>query len=582
MQVLVALAQKRGSVVSRSDLVTECWGGRAVGDDAINRCIQAIRRLAQARGGFAIRTVKGLGYRLDETPKLSTRSEAVTLAVLAFENLSGDPALGWFSDGLSVEILQAVADGAGVKVIGQGSSFQFRGAAKAASHVGAELRVTHVLDGAVRRAGERFRITAHLVETAHSFTLWSRTFERDLTDAFAVQDEIARAVAVALSLAFAPRQKAKPLDPATYDLYLQARSPLSGIGGAADAAEHTRAMQLLEQVTAQAPEFARAWAELAMRRVVCLRRFEGSTFPGLTPASAADAANTALRLDPTLGLAHQAISYLAPLASYAARETLHRRAPSAAPNDPEVLNHAGQFCAEVGRLGEALAHARQALTLDPLYWPAAQWYAGMLDALGRHDETPALWDAYTARWPDVEPLAGEAIAAAANAGDWDRLERVAETSRLRGLDSPSFRAFVDGQRNRRIRDPRFLQAHRESVAAQLAQDGRLCLADIVRLHDLGAPDEAFETSERASFAHLFEADGRVIGRWTPAILFLAANRSMIADRRFVSLCARLGLASYWASTGRWPDCADDPGLPYDFRAECRQVLGTSGHQRLSV
>ncbi|UTP38184.1 winged helix-turn-helix domain-containing protein [Phenylobacterium sp. LH3H17] len=576
MQVLAALAQRRGSVVSRGDLVTECWGGRAVGDDAINRCIQSLRRLSQARGGFSIRTVKGLGYRLDETPRASPPSEAVTLAVLAFDNLSGDPTLGWFSDGLSVEILQTVAAGAGVKVMGQGSSFQFRGAAKAAGHVGAELGVTHVLDGAVRRAGERLRINAHLVETAHSVTLWSQTFERDLTDVLAIQDDIARAVAAALSLTFAPSRRAKPLDPATYDLYLQARSPLSGIGGAADAMEHARAMQLLEQVTAHAPDFARAWAELAMRRVVCLRRFERSTFPGLTPAGAAEAANTALRLDPTLGLAHQAISYLGPLASYSARETLHRRALSAAPNDPEVLNHAGQFCAEVGRLGEALEHARQALTLDPLYWPAAQWYAGMLDALGRHDETPALWDAYTARWPDVEPLAGEAIAAAANAGDWDRLERLDETSRLRGLDSPSFRAFVDGQRNRRIRDPRFLQTHREIVAARLAQDGRLSLADIVRLHDLGAPEEAFEAAARASFAHLFDADGQVVGRWTPAILFLAANRLMIADRRFVSLCASVGLASYWASTGRWPDCADDPELPYDFRAECRLVLGAGG------
>lgn len=579
MQVLVALAQKRGSVVSRGDLVTECWGGRAVGDDAINRCIQALRRLAQARGGFSIRTVKGLGYRLDETPKGSPRPEAATLAVLAFDNLSGDPTLGWFSDGLSVAILQTVADGVGIKVIGQGSSFQFRGAAKAASHVGAELGASHVLDGAVRRAGERLRITAHLVDTANSVTLWSRTFERDLTDALAVQDDIAGAVAAALSLTFAPPQRAKPLDPATYDLYLQARNPLAGIGGAADAAEHARAMQLLEQVTSHAPEFARAWAELAMRRVVCLRRFDPSTFPGLTPASAADAANTALRLDPSLGVAHQAMSYLAPLASYSTREALHRRALAAAPNDPEVLNHAGQFCAEVGRLSDALGHARQALALDPLYWPAAQWYAGMLDALGRHDETPALWDAYTARWPDVEPLAGEAIAAAANAGDWDRLERLAEASRQRGLDSPTFRAFVDGQRNRRLRDPSFLQAHREVVSAKLARDGRLSLSEIVRLHDLGAPDQAFEAAERASFAHLFQADGQVIGRWTPAILFLAANRPMIADRRFVRLCARLGLVDYWASSGRWPDCADDPGLPYDFRAECGAACTTPARGR---
>lgn len=581
MQVLTVLAQKRGSVVSRGDLVAECWAGRAVGDDAINRCIQALRRLAKARGGFSIRTVKGLGYRLDEAPVPPRRPAGPTLAVLAFDNLSGDPELGWFSDGMSVEILQRVADGAGVKVIGQGSSFQFRGAAKAAGHVGAELGVTHVLDGAVRRSGDRFRISAHLVETPQGVTLWSRSFERDLTDAFVVQDEIAAAVAAALSLTFAPPPRDEPLDPATYDLYLQARTPLGGIGGSIDAAQHMRAMRLLEQVTSQAPGFARAWAELAMRRVVCLRRFERSAFAGLTPASATSAAETALRLDPTLGLAHQAISNLTPLASYAARETLHQHAVAVAPSDPEVLNQAGQFCAEVGRLREALDLARQALALDPLHWPAAQWYAGLLDALGRHEETLPLWDSYLARWPDVEPLAGEAIASAANAGDWDRLERLAEASRLRGLDDPAFRTFVDVQRNRRIRDPRVLQAHRDAVTAKLAHDGRVSLADLVRLHVLGTLDEAFEAAERASFSHLFESDGQFIGLWTPAILFLDVNRPMVADRRFVSLCARLGLASYWAATERWPDCADDPGLRYDFKAECRQILGAGRSERRS-
>ena len=576
MQVLSLLARRRGSVVSRGELVAECWDGRAVGDDAINRCIQALRRLARMRGGYSIRTVKGLGYRLEEAASAPQRPEAAMLAVLAFDNMSGDPGLTWFSDGLSVEILQTVAGGTRVRVIGQGSSFQFRGAAKAARQVGAELGVTHVLDGAVRRSGDRFRITAQLVETATGITLWSRTFERDLTDAFAVQDEIAGAVAGALSLTFAPTPRAEPIDPATYDLYLQARRPLGGLWGPADAAQQSEAIRLLEQVTSHAPGFARAWAELAMRRVICLRRFDRALFPGLTPARAAEAAEIALRLDPGQGVAHQALSCLAPLASYAAREALHRRALAAAPNEPEVLNQAGQFFAEVGRLREALDHARQALTLDPLYWPAAQWYAGLLDALGRHDDTPALWDSYMARWPDVQPLAGEAIATAANAGNWERLERLAEASRQRGLDDPEFRAFVDAQRNRRIRDPRFLQTHREAVAGKLACDGRLSLADLVRLHVLGAPDEAFAAAEQASFAPLFEPDGQMTGGWTPAMLFLATNRPMIADRRFVRLCARLGLVAYWVSSGRWPDCADDPGLGYDFKAECRRALASAG------
>lgn len=570
LQVLIALARRRGAVVSRGDLVTECWGGRAVGDDAINRCIQSLRRLGESLGGYAIHTVKRVGYRLDE----QSSGQAVTpvLAVLAFDNLSGDPDMVWFSDGLSVEILQTVAQGAGLKVIGHGSSFRFRGAGKAAREVAAQLGATHVLDGAVRRAGSRLRVSAHLVDGTSGVTLWSMTFEREITDIFAVQDEIAGAAAAALRTAFAPVRPRATVDPAIYDLYLRARSPLGGLAGSTDEAQHARSLELLDAVTAVAPDFARAWAELAMRRAVCLRRFDHAGFPGLTPARAEEAAETAIRLDPGLGLPHQALSYLTPVAAYAERETLHRRALAAAPHDPEVLNLAGQFFAEVGRLSEALDHARRAAALDPLYWPAAQWQAGLLGALGRHAEARIIWDACLARWPDVEALAGEAIADAANAGDWARLENLAQAARQRGLDSPRLQAFVDAQRSRRAPNTAILETQRKRVAARFAREGRVSLADLARLVALGGADEAFDLAERACFAHLFEAGARVgTGAWAPAVIFVAANRAMIADRRFIRLCTRLGLTEFWATSGRWPDCADDPALSYDFRAECRAL-----------
>lgn len=568
MQVLVALARRRGAVMSRADLVTECWGGRVVGEDAINRCIQALRRLAATHGGFSIHTVSRVGYRLD-----ADDSGPPVLAVLAFDNLSGDPELAWFSDGLSVEILHAVARGSDLKVIGQGSSFQFRGADKAARRVAAELGATHVLDGAVRRAGARIRISAHLVEGTSGLTLWSMTFERELTDAFAIQDEVAGAAAAALKRAFAPVRSPDRLDPALYDLYLRARSPPGALAAVPDEAEQARSLELLERVTAAAPNFAPAWAELAMRRVVCLRRFDRDRFPGLTAAAAAAAAETALRLDPGLGLPYQALSYLKPFAAYAEREALHRRALTAAPHNPEVLNLAGQFLAEVGRLAEALALACQAAELDPLYWPAAQWRAGLLGALGRHDEARALWDKALADWPEVEALAAEAIADAANAGDWARLDRLIDTSRRHGHVNARFMAFAAAQQGRRDPRPEMLQAHRDRMAVRFARDGRVALADLAQLHAMGATDEAFEYVERASFAHLFEAGGTMrAGVWAPAVIFVAANRTLVADRRFVRLCMRLGLVAYWVETDRWPDCADAPGLNYDFRDACSAQL----------
>ena len=362
------------------------------------------------------------------------------------------------------------------------------------------------------------------------------------------------------------------IDPAIYDLYLRARSPLGGLTGSPDEAQSARSLELLDAVTAVAPTFARAWAELAMRRAVCIRRFDGAGFPGLTLATAPAAAETALRLDPGLGLPHQALSYLAPVAAYAERETLHRRALTASPHDPEVLNLAGQFYAEVGRLTEALECARKAAELDPLYWPAAQWRAGLLGALGRHDEARILWDACLARWPDVEALAGEAIADAANAEDWDRLEDLAEAAFRRGLDSPRLQAFTQAQRDRRTLRPDILEAHRQQVAASFARDGRASLADLAKLVALGAADEAFDYAARASFAHMFEPGAPLqAGAWAPAVIFVAANRRMSADRRFVPLCARMGLVDYWTRSGHWPDCADDAALGYEFRAECRAV-----------
>ncbi len=573
MQVLVALARRRGEVVSRDDLVQACWGSRAVGDDAINRCIQSLRRLAASVGGFSIHTVRRVGYRLDEVA--GTGPQVPVLAVLAFDNLSGDPDMAWFSDGLSVEILQTVAQGADLKVIGHGSSFRYRGADKAARNVASELGATHVLDGTVRTAGSRLRVSAHLVEGASGITLWSMSFEREFADVFAVQDEIAGATAAALRLAFAPVQPRAAVEPQIFELYLRARSPLGGLASAPEISLHLRSLELLDAVTSVAPHFARAWAELAMRRAVCLRRFGAAQFPGLTAARAAEAAETALRLDPALGLPYQAQSYLAPIAAYAEREALQRRALAAAPHDPEVLNLAAQFHAEVGRLREALHLARRAAELDPLYWPAAQWHIGLLGALGRYDESAALWDACMARWPGEESLACEAIADAANAGDWARLERLVETSRRHGPGSRQLEAFVAVQRARRAPGPDMLAAHRERVAARIARGQGASLADLAQFVALGAVDACFEHVEHAALSHLFEPAARILeGVWAPAMIFVAANRAMRQDRRFVRLCARLGLVDYWVRSERWPDCADDAELGYDFRAACRAIAAS--------
>jgi len=204
MQVLVALVRAEGRIVSRDELLTSCWHGVVVGEDAINRVIGRVRRLLDGvgQGAFGLETVTKVGYRLVS----AGRSGEPRLAVLAFENLCDGDDMAWFSNGVSEEILQTVASGAALAVIGRGSSFHFRGAEKSASHVAAALNVTHLLDGSVRRSGPKVRISAQLIECAGQTTLWSDRFDRELSDFLAVQDEIAGAVAAAVATVFAPRQ----------------------------------------------------------------------------------------------------------------------------------------------------------------------------------------------------------------------------------------------------------------------------------------------------------------------------------------------------------------------------------------
>jgi adenylate cyclase len=223
MQVLVALVRAEGRILSRDDLLISCWHGVVVGEDAVTRVMGRLRRLVDGvgQGAFTLETVTKVGYRLVSTDRAgeTARSDATALsqaieprlAVLAFDNLCDGEDMAWFSNGVSEEILQTVASGAALKVIGRGSSFQFRGAEKSASHVAAALNVTHLLDGSVRRSGPKVRVSAQLVECADQTTLWSGRFDRELSDFLAVQDEVARAVAAALAIVFAPRQGRWPM-----------------------------------------------------------------------------------------------------------------------------------------------------------------------------------------------------------------------------------------------------------------------------------------------------------------------------------------------------------------------------------
>jgi len=275
MQVLVALARANGDVVSRDELLASCWGGLAIGDDAINRCIGRLRRLSEdeAPGAFTIGTLPRIGYRLSPVVDHASPPPAQgvigkpSICVLPFANISGDAEQEYFSDGISQDIITDLGKVSALSVVARNTAFTYKGKSVKAPDVARDLNVGYVLEGSVRKAGDRVRITAQLIDGAAGDHVWAERYDRDLTDIFALQDEISEAVVTALKLKLLPQEKQAISRRGTesavaYDLYLIARSYYL-FGNYGD----RRRDEIIERLSRRAveidPGYAQAWAMLA-------------------------------------------------------------------------------------------------------------------------------------------------------------------------------------------------------------------------------------------------------------------------------------------------------------------------------
>lgn len=252
MQVLVALARRADTVVSRDELVDLCWAGRVVGEDAIQRAIAKVRRLGEASGAFAIETVPRVGYRLiPSEPRAAVgaarlREPAVepnsapdvpevvlalarlpSIGVLPFLNLTGEPGQDYFVDGITEDIITALSRFHEIRTAPRSSSFAYRGTTFALTEIARRIGVDYILAGTMRMAGDRVRVSAELVHCESGIQVWRDGFDRDLTDIFALQDEMSRSVAAVLvpalrhaEVAQAGRKAVRDLS--AYDLYLRA------------------------------------------------------------------------------------------------------------------------------------------------------------------------------------------------------------------------------------------------------------------------------------------------------------------------------------------------------------------------
>ncbi|MBX3705759.1 MAG: winged helix-turn-helix domain-containing protein [Pseudomonadales bacterium] len=582
MDVLLCLIEVAPAVVSRNQLIDRVWRNALVGDGVIHQAISHLRRALHdhPKQPRCIETIPRRGYRLiaqvarreqwSDCTELSVSSalrpgpagtSSPLLAVLPFDNLAGDPNLVYFSDGISEEILQTLVATTDLRIVGRASSFQFRANDKVPANVAAVLGCTHVLDGSVRKSGSRIRISAQLMECGAQTTLWNQTFEHELTDVFALQDEVAAAVASAMRVRFASAGKLGSIDPSAFDAYLQARSSTSQWLGANDPV-------LLERAIARVPTFARAWAALAVSRAI-------DSHVEIDPArargcrvQAVEAADAALRLDPSSGAALVALSIVQPVCGhFAERDALIESALAVAPSDTTTLFWAGRWRWTVGRLQEFLVYLEQCHRVDPLWPQGVHQYATALWVTGRRVEAMQVWDEAVLRWPGLDYLYAAQLAFASASRDWGRVDLLLRLLRQYGpRNAETERAvrYAGDIRHWQPRDCRRLEARMEK---ELERRGSVPLRLLIFACDVGMNEEAYSMAERSDYRYLFEAGGRLsVGDFGLHHLFSPVARCLREDPRFPGLCRRLGLCEYWVESGNWPDCTNELKGLYGFES----------------
>jgi TolB-like protein/Tfp pilus assembly protein PilF/tRNA A-37 threonylcarbamoyl transferase component Bud32 len=356
-----------------------------------------VLRMAPGRWAvWAIALAAGLsaallaGYLVLMRDGSSSGPPPASAAVLPFVDMSPEKDQEYFSDGLTEELITSLSQVEGLRVAARTSSFRFKGGSADVREVGRSLEVGAVLEGSVRKSGNRLRIAAQLVNVADGYQLWSQAYDRELTDVFAIQEEIARAIVEALRLKLGVARGAAlsavpTKDLEAYDLYLKGRFAWNH----RTAAALPEAVRYLERAVARDSGFARAWAALADAYVL-LVPYAGASREATWPKARA-AAEKALALDSTLAEAHTSLAYGAMIYEWdwPASEASFRRAIAENPNYATGHHWYADFLAGRGRLEESLREMQRAHALDPLSRIIGAELGWIYYLMGRNDEAEA-------------------------------------------------------------------------------------------------------------------------------------------------------------------------------------------------
>jgi len=356
--------------------------------EVVRRCLRKATDDRPDRMGTLRTELEAIAAETNAPAKTgSAPSTGPSLAVLYFENLSSDPESDYFCAGITEDILTDLSKIKGMRVASRNAVARFRGTVVDIPKVAAELGVTAVMEGSVRKAGDRVRITAQLINAADGFHLWADRFDRKLEDVFAVQEEIASSIAGALRVALTPSEaqeikRERPSSAQAYDLYLKGREQY----GRYTAESLHAALELFRQAIALDPDYALAWAGIG-DTYGQLRQWGADDSGGSMLRQGLDAARRAIAIDPKLAEAHKAEALvLRGMGETEASNAALQRALEANPRFTPALANVAVMLFEQADVAGCERVYRKTIEIDRQEPFAMLWLAQIFDLTGRYEE----------------------------------------------------------------------------------------------------------------------------------------------------------------------------------------------------
>jgi TolB-like protein/Tfp pilus assembly protein PilF len=413
LELLIFLVRNAGRVISKDELLSSVWKGLVVTEDSLTQCIHDVRRALGDSEQKLIRTVPRRGYlfaaeALDNAsvPGDQAKSPGAgrpAVAVLPFTNISGDPEQQYFSDGITEDIITELSRFRSLFVIARNSSFAFKSRAIDLREVGRQLGAPYIVEGSVRKSGQRIRISAQLIDAASGNHLWSERYDRDLADIFAIQDEVTAAIAGTVAgqvqIAGIESVRRRTGNLAAYDWYLKGLEH----GDRAGAEDTLPAMSCFAKAIELDPSFARAHALLAFAQLIdALSRWYEPEH-GSQLDEALRSAERAVALDGNDAIGYAALAEVYFLKKRFDLAAFHiGKARALNPNDPYVI---GQQCvveaygANPERTLELIEHARRLSPIQP-NWLCDLWGVALYQ-LRRYAEAADVFERATGKWPYI-------------------------------------------------------------------------------------------------------------------------------------------------------------------------------------